>query len=182
MRNCWRRSSRSRAGLAARMSSPSRSTSPARRLDEAGQAADERGLAAARQAHDDEDLARRDVEGDVAHRDRAALRGDRGLDGVGVGRSAGALGHLRLGRAEDLPQVPDRQAARLVASGVGSGNGGVAGSVVAVTCRHPPNQPVGPGAVFCQMCLASRYSSRPLGPSSRPMPDCLKPPHSASGR
>ena len=48
--------------------------------------------------------------------------------------------------------------------------------------RQPPNQPVGPGAVFCQMCLASRYSSRPLGPSSRPMPDCLKPPHSACGR
>ena len=46
---------------------------------------------------------------------------------------------------------------------------------------HPPNHPVGAGAVFCQMCFASRYSSRPLGPSSRPMPDCLKPPHSASG-
>ena len=44
------------------------------------------------------------------------------------------------------------------------------------------NQPDGPGAVFCQMCLASRYSSRPVIPSSRPIPDCLKPPHSACGR
>ena len=40
--------------------------------------------------------------------------------------------------------------------------------------HQPPNQPVGPGAVFCQTCLASRYSSRPLGPSSRPMPGLLE--------
>ena len=48
--------------------------------------------------------------------------------------------------------------------------------------QPPENQPLGPGFVFCQMCFASRYSSRPVGPSSRPMPDCLKPPHSACGR
>ena len=33
-------------------------------------------------------------------------------------------------------------------------------SIVAVTRSSPlPNQPVAPGAVFCQMCFASRYSS-----------------------
>ena len=53
---------------------------------------------------------------------------------------------------------------------------------LSIRVDQPPNQPVGPGEVFCHTCLASRYSSRPLGPSSRPMPDCLKPPHSACGR
>jgi hypothetical protein len=32
-----------------------------------------------------------------------------------------------------------------------------------------------------QMCLASRYSASPAGPSSRPKPDCFIPPHSAWG-
>ena len=89
---------------------------------------------------------------------------------------------LVLGRAEDLPQVPDREwSGRPVASPVARWCS-VRDRRVVTLVLYPPNQPVGPGAVFCQMCLASRYSSRPLGPSSRPMPDCLKPPHSACGR
>jgi hypothetical protein len=46
---------------------------------------------------------------------------------------------------------------------------------------HGRNQCCGRGRMFCQMCLISRYSSSPVGPSSRPTPDCLKPPHSACG-
>ncbi len=37
----------------------------------------------------------------------------------------------------------------------------------------PPNHRDGSGAMLCQTCLVSRYSSRPARPSSRPMPDCL---------
>ena len=43
------------------------------------------------------------------------------------------------------------------------------------------NHPVGPGRVLVQMCLASWYSARPSRPSSRPKPECPKPPHSAAG-
>ena len=46
---------------------------------------------------------------------------------------------------------------------------------------QPRNQCCGRGWMFCQMCLGSRYSSRPVGPSSRPTPECPKPPHSACG-
>ena len=47
----------------------------------------------------------------------------------------------------------------------------------------PPseNQPDLLGALLVQMCLISRYSLKPCSPNSRPMPDCLYPPHSAAG-
>ena len=46
---------------------------------------------------------------------------------------------------------------------------------------HPfsSNQLDAAGLRFCQTCLASWYSANPIGPNSRPKPDCLNPPHSA---
>src|SRR5436190_1734286 len=41
-------------------------------------------------------------------------------------------------------------------------------------------QPIGASFKLMCTCLVSRYSSMPQGPSSRPNPDCLKPPHGAS--
>src|SRR6266581_1147869 len=41
-------------------------------------------------------------------------------------------------------------------------------------------QPIGASFRLMWTCLVSRYSSIPQGPSSRPNPDCLKPPHGAS--
>ena len=43
------------------------------------------------------------------------------------------------------------------------------------------NHPEGAGARLCHTCLVSWYSSSPRWPSSRPIPDCLYPPHSACG-
>ena len=43
----------------------------------------------------------------------------------------------------------------------------------------PSNQLDGAGFRFCQTCFASWYSANPVGPNSRPKPDCLNPPHSA---
>ena len=43
------------------------------------------------------------------------------------------------------------------------------------------NQRAGAGAVLCQMCFCSWYSCRPVGPSSRPLPERFMPPHSAPG-
>ena len=34
--------------------------------------------------------------------------------------------------------------------------------------------------LYAKTCLVSRYSSRPQGPSSRPKPDCFRPPQGAS--
>ena len=48
-------------------------------------------------------------------------------------------------------------------------------------CSEPPNHCWTLGSMLCQMCLVSRYSSSPARPSSRPIPDCLYPPHSACG-
>ena len=83
------------------------------RLDQPGEAADERRLAAARQAHDDEDLARADVERDVADGDRG--RGPEPELGIRE-LEQGRTGDLRLGRPEDLPQPTngDRRLARCV--------------------------------------------------------------------
>jgi len=44
-----------------------------------------------------------------------------------------------------------------------------------------PSQPLRPGVRRRHTCLSSRYSASPPGPSSRPTPDCLRPPHSAPG-
>ena len=79
-----------------------------RRLDQAGQAADQRRLAAAGQPHDDEDLARRDVEVDLAHGDDVA--------GPGLQLAAGQVGGRRpddalRARPEHLPQPPHRDRA-----------------------------------------------------------------------
>src|SRR5271157_5691397 len=41
-------------------------------------------------------------------------------------------------------------------------------------------QPIGASFRLICTCLTSRYSSMPHGPSSRPKPDCLKPPQGAS--
>src|SRR6202034_568417 len=41
-------------------------------------------------------------------------------------------------------------------------------------------QPIGASFKLIYTCLVSRYSSMPQGPSSRPKPDCLYPPHGAS--
>ena len=72
------------------------------RLDEPGHAAHERRLAAARQAHDHEDLARPDVERDVAQAImEPVLRAQLVARQVGVGRPD----DLVLGRPEDLPQA-----------------------------------------------------------------------------
>ena len=110
--------------------------------------------------------------------------------------------HVRLGVGLVLPVVEpvadrDRQGCRHVdervlpvvpASGlehqdrrgrVGAepvGDGGTCGAAAddhVVPVRHDENQCWGSGAMLCQMCLVSRYSSSPAWPSSRPMPDCL---------
>src|SRR5712691_3511804 len=169
------------------------------RFDEPGQAANQGRLATAGQAHDDEDLARLDIEGDVANGDGGPeLRPKVGIRKIRV-RGAD---ELVLGRAEGLPEVPDRDrwpdtrigpgrtcggrldgdghgtAPRLVtATGAGDGTPtGRPSTDPSMGCPQPPNQPVGPGFVFSYTCLISRYSSRLVGPSSRPIPDCLKPP------
>src|SRR5450432_3329829 len=50
-----------------------------------------------------------------------------------------------------------------------------------VPCSVTPQyQPMGCSFKLMYTCLVSRYSSTPHGPSSRPKPDCLYPPHGAS--
>src|SRR5699024_4524353 len=72
-----------------------------------------------------------------------------------------------------------------------SGNGGAGGPSAdndivegmggrhGVSSQSASNQPVTAGAVLWYTCFASRYSPMPVGPSSRPMPERLNPPHSA---
>ena len=139
---CWktmlnrrRRSSRSVSGVALTDVLAVEQDLAGGRLDEPGHAADERRLAAAGQAHDDEDLARPDVERDVAQADRrAGLRAELVARQVGVGRAD----DLVLGRPEDLPEVPDGERRRAVPpSRVGRG----ASSSVH---RSSPSRPVSP--------------------------------------
>ena len=70
-------------------------------------------------------------------------------------------------------QDEDRRG-RIGAEPVGDGRPcGAAADDHVVPLRHVENQCWGSGAMLCQMCLVSRYSSSPAWPSSRPMPDCL---------
>ena len=75
-----------------------------RRLDQPDQRADERRLTGAGEAHDDEDLARPDLEGDIADRgDATMLLAQLGARKIGVGRSHHAVGMA----PEDLPDALD---------------------------------------------------------------------------
>jgi len=93
-----------------------------RRLDEPGEAPDERRLAAAREAHHDEDLARPDVERDVPDRRGPAVLLEGGVDGLRVRGGGAGPREARFGRAEDLPEVADRDG-RLGAAGLAPGRG-----------------------------------------------------------
>jgi hypothetical protein len=92
------------------------------RLDEAGQATDQSGLAAAGEAHHDEDLARPDIEGDVAHgHGSPELRPKLGIREVRIRGSD----DLVFPGSERLPEVPDCDRRPRIGGSLGSGGSGI---------------------------------------------------------
>ena len=93
----------------------------------------------------------------------------------GAGRDRLHRGAARTGAARASTSTPSTRRSRPSRPGPTHATGrrrpGPRGAVRRFSRR---TSRVGPGRVFCQMCLASRYSSRPVGPSSRPMPGLLE--------